>query len=80
MYISIYWRSNKRTNRNDLQKLCSQLAKNQDTPWVTKLNSQARQSAADRAWQSINRFYQNCRAKIPRKKGFPTPRYSRSQK
>ena len=66
-----YWMDNKRTTRNDLQKLCSQLAKNQDTPWATKLNSQARQSAADRAWQSINRFYQNCRAKTPGKKGFP---------
>ena len=63
------------------------LDKNKDTPWVTLLNSQARQSAADRAWQSINRFYQNCgaptrhlmahvaapssRAKISGKKGFP---------
>ncbi|TRT85149.1 MAG: transposase, partial [Microcystis sp. M_OC_Ca_00000000_C217Col] len=44
---------------------------NKETPWVNKLNSQARQSAADRAWQSISRFYQNCHAKIPGKKGFP---------
>ncbi len=74
-----YWMDNKGTTRNDLQKLCSQLAKNKDTPWVTLLNSQARQSAADRAWQSINRFYQNCRAKISGKKGFPKfKKYSRS--
>ncbi len=74
-----YWMDNKGTTRNDLQKLCSTLAKNQDTPWVTKLNSQARQSSADRAWQSINRFYQNCRAKIPGKKGFPRfKKHSRS--
>jgi putative transposase len=26
------------------------LANNKETPWVNKLNSQARQSAADRAW------------------------------
>ena len=51
-----YWMDNKGITRNDLQKLCSTLAKNKDTPWVTLLNSQARQSAADRAWQSINRF------------------------
>jgi putative transposase len=62
---------NKGTTRNDLQKLCAVLANNKETPWVNKLNSQARQSAADRAWQSINRFYQNCHAKIPGKKGFP---------
>ena len=74
-----YWMDNKGTTRNDLQKLCSQLAKNKDTPWVTLLNSQARQSAADRAWQSINRFYQNCRAKISGKKGFPRfKKYTRS--
>ena len=82
-----YWMDNKGITRNDLQKLCSTLAKNKDTPWVTLLNSQARQSSADRAWQSINRFYQNCgaptrhlmahvaapssRAKISGKKGFP---------
>ncbi|MFM7278995.1 MAG: RNA-guided endonuclease InsQ/TnpB family protein, partial [Microcystis aeruginosa] len=66
-----YWLDNQGTTRNDLQKLCAVLANNKETPWVNKLNSQARQSAADRAWQSINRFYQNCHAKIPGKKGFP---------
>ncbi len=66
-----YCMDHKGTTRNDLQKLCSVLANNKETPWVNKLNSQARQSAADRAWQSINRFYQNCHAKIPGKKGFP---------
>ena len=74
-----YWMDNKGTTRNDLQKLCAILANNKETPWVNKLNSQARQSAADRAWQSINRFYQNCHAKIPGKKGFPRfKKHSRS--
>jgi putative transposase len=31
----------------------------------------ARQAHAERAWASIERFYQNCRQKIPGKKGFP---------
>jgi putative transposase len=74
-----YWMDNQGTTRNDLQKLCAVLANNKETPWVNKLNSQARQSAADRAWQSINRFYQNCHAKIPGKKGFPRfKKHSRS--
>ena len=74
-----YWMDNKGTTRNDLQKLCAVLANNKETPWVNKLNSQARQSAADRAWQSINRFYQNCHAKIAGKKGFPRfKKHSRS--
>jgi len=49
-----YWMEKKGVTRNDLQKLCSILAKDKETPWVKKLNSQARQSSADRAWQSIS--------------------------
>ncbi|MGK7928920.1 MAG: RNA-guided endonuclease InsQ/TnpB family protein, partial [Spirulina sp.] len=56
-----FWIDNKGVTRNDLQKLCSQLAKNRETPWVKQLNSQARQSSADRAWQAISRFYTNCK-------------------
>ncbi|MBP0000312.1 MAG: transposase, partial [Cyanobacteria bacterium SID2] len=29
-----HWSDNKGVTRNDLQKLCSQLAKNPETPWV----------------------------------------------
>ncbi len=48
---------------------CAVLA--QQVPFVAKLNSQARQQAADRAWTAISRFYANCKAKIPGKKGYP---------
>ena len=41
------------------------------TPSLAKLNSQARQQAADRAWTPISRFYANCKAKVPGKKGYP---------
>ena len=74
-----YWRDNKGVTRNALQKLCAVLAKNKETPWVKKLNSQARQSAAERAWQSISRFYQNCRHQVKGKKGYPRfKKHSRS--
>ncbi|MCU0541178.1 MAG: transposase [Oscillatoriaceae cyanobacterium Prado104] len=74
-----YWEDNMRVTRNDLQKLCSVLAKNQETPWVKKLNSQARQAHADRAWTSIQRFYDNCRLGKPGKKGYPKyKKFSRS--
>lgn len=66
-----YWLENKGTTRNDLQKLCAVLAKDSTTPWVNKLNSQARQSSAERAWQAISRFYANCRNPSIKKKGFP---------
>ncbi len=54
---------------NDLQMHCAVLA--QHYPFVAKLNSQARQQAADRAWAAISRFYANCRAKVSGKKGYP---------
>jgi putative transposase len=66
-----YWEDNKGVSRNDLQKLCSKLAKNKETPWTGKLNSQARQAHADRAWASIQRFYENCRLGKSGKKGYP---------
>ena len=63
-----YWMDNRGVSKNDLQKLCATLAK--EFEWAKKLNSQARQSAADRAWNGISRFYQNCKEKKP-KKGYP---------
>src|SRR5215472_6686970 len=54
---------------NDLQVYCSQLAG--AYPFAARLNSQARQTSADRAWLSIARFYKNCREHKPGKKGYP---------
>lgn len=39
--------------------------------FVKDLNSMACQSATERAWLSITRFYDNCQSKKPGKKGFP---------
>ena len=55
--------------KNDLQKYCAVLAK--EFPFADHLNSQARQASADRAWFAISRFYDNCKAKKPGKKGYP---------
>ncbi len=74
-----YWQDNEKVSRNNLQKYCAVLANNKETPWVDKLNSQARQSAADRAWQAISRFYTNCKQNKPGKKGYPKyKKFSRS--
>lgn len=66
-----YWMDNRGTTRNDLYKYCKTLADNPDFPWARKLNSQARQAQAERAWSSIARFYDNCKKQIPGKKGYP---------
>ncbi|GHO61761.1 transposase [Ktedonobacter sp. SOSP1-52] len=55
--------------KNDLQCYCAVLAK--AFPFASHLNSQARQASADRAWFAIQRFYDNCKAKKPGKKGSP---------
>jgi putative transposase len=54
---------------NDVQRLCSRLAA--EFAFAARLNSQARQAAASRAWAAIERFYTNCREHRPGKKGFP---------
>jgi putative transposase len=63
------WMDGYSVGQYDMQALCSQLAK--DYPFAARLNSMARQAAADRAWQSVARFYKNCREKKPGKKGYP---------
>ena len=40
-------------------------------PFAAELNSMAVQSAAERAWYAISRFYDNCKSKKSGKKGFP---------
>jgi len=65
------WMDGDVKSRNDAYKYCKVLADNPEFPWARLLNSQARQAHAERAWASIERFYQNCRAQLKGKKGFP---------
>ncbi len=64
-----YWMDNKGVGQYDLSKLCAVLAK--EFEWAGKLNSMARQARSALAWSAIKRFYDNCKAKKPGKKGFP---------
>jgi len=64
------WMDTRGTNKNALQCYCAVLAR--DFPFATRLNSQARQASADRAWFAISRFYDNCKNDKPGKKGYPT--------
>ncbi|RUT04197.1 transposase [Chroococcidiopsis cubana SAG 39.79] len=60
----------------DLSRLCKDLATEYE--WAGKLNSMARQASAERAWQSIKRFYDNCKNPSVKKKGFPKFKKARS--
>ncbi|MDR9404894.1 MAG: transposase [Halothece sp. Uz-M2-17] len=64
-----YWEDNHGATKYDLNKQCKLLA--EEFEWAKKLNSQARQSAAERAWSAISRFFDNCKKKVEGKKGYP---------
>ncbi|MBE9104556.1 transposase [Nostoc cf. edaphicum LEGE 07299] len=63
------WMDVKGLSKYDLNKYCAVLA--DLFPFASELNSMARQSAAERAWSAISRFYDNCKKKSLGKKGFP---------
>ncbi len=64
-----YWMDNKGIGKYELSAYCAVLAS--EFPWADKLNSQARQASAERAWSAIARFYDNCKKGKPGRKGFP---------
>jgi len=64
-----YWMDNKGVGKYDLNKYCAVLA--DVFPFADELNSMARQSAAERSWSAIARFYDNCKKQLKGKKGFP---------
>lgn len=64
-----YWLEHPNTKYYDLNKYTAILAKEFD--FADKLNSMARQAASERTSLAIKRFFENCKAKKPGKKGFP---------
>ena len=64
-----YWIDNQGVKLVDLYKQCAMMAK--EFEWAGKLNSMARQASAERAIFAIQRFFANCQAKKPGKKGYP---------
>jgi putative transposase len=67
--VLCYWQDNQGVTKYDLNKQCKPLA--QEFEWVGKLNSMARQSAAERPWSAISCFYDNCKKQKLGKKGDP---------
>jgi putative transposase len=70
-----YWMDNKGVDRYDLNKYCRVLR--EQFEWCKKLSAQACQASAERAWSAIARFFENCKKKVPGKKGYP--RFKRTQ-
>ncbi|WP_333125761.1 MULTISPECIES: transposase [unclassified Microcoleus] len=64
-----YWMDNQNVKLSDLYKQCAILAC--EFAWARKLNSMARQASAECAIFAIQRFFANCKANKPGKKGYP---------
>jgi putative transposase len=67
-----YWMEASKEDKIDkfaLNKYSTQLRK--EFEFVAKLNSMAVQSAAERGWFAISRFYENCKSKKSGNKGHP---------
>lgn len=63
------WMDCPKTGKYDLSKYSAALAK--EFSFAENLNAMSRQASADRAWAAISRFYDNCKKKVPGKKGYP---------
>ncbi|EDX77102.1 transposase, IS605 family [Coleofasciculus chthonoplastes PCC 7420] len=64
-----YWMDNKNVGQKDLYRYNTSLRA--EFPFVKDINSHACQTAVERAYSSIARFYSNCKKAIPGKKGYP---------
>jgi len=64
-----YWMDNEGVGQKDLYRHNTSLRA--EFSFVKDLNSHACQTAVERAYSSIARFYSNCKKSIPGKKGYP---------
>lgn len=64
-----YWIDNQGVGQKDLYRYNTALRAT--FPFVKDLNSHACQTAVERAYSSIARFYSNCKKSVPGKKSYP---------
>jgi len=64
-----HWMDGEKIDGYALNRHMTVLAKEYD--FVKKLNSQARQSSAERAWSAISRFFDSCKKQNLVRKGYP---------
>lgn len=64
-----FWMDNRGIGQKELYR--HNTALRAEYPFVKALNSHACQVAVERAYTSIARFYNNCKQKVPGKKGYP---------
>ncbi|NEO51499.1 MAG: transposase [Moorea sp. SIO4A3] len=72
-----YWMDNRGTGKKELYRYNTQLR--DEFEFVKNLNSHACQASVENVERAIKRFYDNCKKKVPGKKGYPRfKKHSRS--
>jgi putative transposase len=66
-----FWIDGTRVKLSQVNAQATRIRHNLEFPWAGKLESSSAQAASERAMAAIRRFYDNCKAGIPGKKGFP---------
>ena len=67
-----HWMDAPKEAKVNYARLCNHVTELRNTySFVKDLNVHAGQASAERAWLAISRFYSNCKAKKPGKKGYP---------
>ena len=64
-----YWMDNRGIGQKELYRYNTALRA--EFPFVKTLNSHACQASVERAYNSIARFYDNCKRQVPGQKGYP---------
>lgn len=66
-----YWMDGARVKLSEVNAEATRIRHNLEFPWASQLESSSAQAASERAMSAIRRFYENCKADIPGKKGYP---------
>lgn len=66
-----FWMDGERVKLSEVNAEATRVRHNPEFPWAGKLESSSAQAASERAMAAIRRFYENCKAGIPGKKGYP---------
>ena len=66
-----FWMDGARVKLSEVNAEATRIRHNVEFPWAGLLESSSAQAASERAMAAIRRFYENCKAGIPGKKGYP---------
>ena len=66
-----FWMDGEKVKLSDVNAEATRVRHNPEFPWAGLLESSSAQAASERAMSAIRRFYENCKAGVPGKKGYP---------